>query len=148
MKLSLFLIVLCCYLALSSARTIPDKKDSENDADPYLYPPPPPPLYPPYLYPPPPPAPIPPHDLPHEPEIPHPIPEFPGTPGDETDEVPDEIPAHVLKQLEEEYLETLNRVNHVINHAPVVAPAYPTPADDQMEGLNGADYIDEGLQPY
>jgi len=32
MKLTLYLIALCSYLALSVASIIPDKKDSENDA--------------------------------------------------------------------------------------------------------------------
>merc|ERR1712183_1210117 len=101
MKLSLFLTHICCYLALSSASIIPKRNNLENDADPYLYPPPPPGMAP-LPYPPLPPAPVPPptHDLPLEPEIPppadqtshdgakhdHPIPEFPGIPGDENDE--------------------------------------------------------------
>jgi len=33
MKLTLCLIVLCSYLTLSAARTIPDRNDWENDAD-------------------------------------------------------------------------------------------------------------------
>merc|ERR1712183_1040513 len=73
MKLSLFLTHICCYLALSSASIIPSRNNLENDADPYLYPPPPPGVAP-LPYPPLPPAPIPPptHDLPLEPEIPPP----------------------------------------------------------------------------
>merc|ERR1712183_1111228 len=64
MKLNLSLIVLCSYLTLSAARTIPDRNDWENDADrtshdmfnanPYI---PPPPYVPPEGLPPPPPPP-------------------------------------------------------------------------------------------
>merc|ERR1712183_473625 len=61
MKLTLCLIVLCSYLTLSAARTLPDRNDWENDADrtshdvfhfvPYVIPPPPPPV-PAYVIPP------------------------------------------------------------------------------------------------
>merc|ERR1712183_871798 len=66
MKLTLSLIVLCSYLTLSAARTIPDRNDWENDADrtshdmfnanPYI---PPPPYVPPQGLPPPPEVPSP-----------------------------------------------------------------------------------------
>jgi len=133
MKLTLCLIVLCSYLELSAARNIPDKNDLENDVGVNAHP------------------------------------NWPGYGGlagfaadadrtshDSTrheygaDENDEGIPAHVLKQLEEKYLETLNRVNRVTNHAPVVAPTYPhpIPADElnQMKGEYRADETDEGFQ--
>merc|ERR1712183_811163 len=73
MKLNLCLIVLCSYLTLSAARTVPDRNDWENDADrtshdmfhynanPYI---PPPPLGPVEVPPPPPQAPPPPPEVP------------------------------------------------------------------------------------
>merc|ERR1712096_367067 len=63
MKLTLCLIVLCSYMTLSAARTIPDRNDWENDADrpsddslhadQYIPPPPPPPDVPSAYIPPP-----------------------------------------------------------------------------------------------
>jgi len=89
MKLTLYLIALCSYLALSVASIIPDKKDSENDADRtshdgYNYG---------GYYPEGPVAPLVFHPIPESPvapAFPHPIPEFPGIPGGENDE---DVPA-------------------------------------------------------
>merc|ERR1712183_738416 len=72
MKLTLCVFVLCSYLTLSAARTIPDRNDWENDADRTSHeklhadqyiPPPPPPIYPPPPEAPPPP----PHGVPPPP---------------------------------------------------------------------------------